>query len=634
MSRRYLLEIAEYVSLVGSGAGTIAAFATNQVLYAALPLTISVGFGLDSRNRLRRLSQKQQLTGLTHLHQVIEPFEERLADLEATMQKVQQSLQTEEIQLKEAIAQVHLILNPLKLQVEQMNQRTEQLETLTQQQLRELREHQQQSKEAAFSRMDEQMTQFFARIRNHIAQLEELANQTDPQTLSQLQQIKGTMAQVQEQLIPLKAEDEKREHFIRVTELEEQILQLRESFQDQQLKFSAELEPLALQVQELQAQNLDVQDSLTHDAKLQDLQAVFAQLRSSETTNGNGDTGVPVRRSQPVPNSATVNNGNGNGHNGQNGDGHLWYCANTLHSHVGGVNTLVIARYGQTFASGSDDQSIKLWQLATGQDVRTLGTPSTSRVSPVKAIALSPDGQMLASAGNDKVIQLWQVSRGQRIGMLQGHSGAITTLTFSPDGETLISGSADQTVRVWHLKTGQLLQTLTGHSEWFSGVKSVDVSPDGRLLASSSDDKTIKLWQLNTGQVDHTLVGHHDTVNDLQFSPDGQLLFSASNDGTIKGWNVSSGREVLTLTGHQGNVYTVTVSPNGRLLASGSWDRSIKLWDLEMGQEVETLTGHSAAVMALVFAQESQGNGSNPLTLISGSSDHTIRVWHRAASGS
>ncbi|NEO84525.1 MAG: hypothetical protein F6J87_09760 [Spirulina sp. SIO3F2] len=586
---------------------------TRNPVYAAAPLTVTVFVNADNRNRINRLSQDQQLTGLTHLHQIIDPLETRLNDLETTTQTVQQQVREEAAQFKGTIAQVHKLLNPLKLKVEQFGE----LETLTQQQIRELREHQQQAKEATLAQMD----QFFERIREHLAQLEALANQANPQTLTQLQTLETTVGQLQQQLQPLKIQVEQLEQQAKSPELQAQITELRELLLAQQTQISKELEPLNSQIQELQTRGQSPSNTLKTEQQIYDLKTAIARLEetSAYPTSARNPAGATTaaKVTHTITPTTQLNPGQGN----------HWHCAQTLQGHLGSVNTLAIAPHGQTFASGSDDQSIKLWQLATGQDVRTLGTPDTSRVSPVKTIALSPNGQMLASAGNDKVIQLWQVTLGQRIGILQGHNGAISSLTFSPDGEQLISGSADKTVRIWQVKTGQLDQTLTGHSEWFSGVKAVAMSPNGKTLASSSDDKTIKLWDLTQGKITHTLAGHHDTVNDLTFSPDGQFLFSASSDSTIKGWRLDNGREAFHFMGHRGHVYSLAISPNGQVLASGSWDRSIKLWDLQTGRELDTLTGHTAAVMTLAFAQERYGNGSSPLALISGSSDHTVRIW-------
>jgi WD40 repeat protein len=113
----------------------------------------------------------------------------------------------------------------------------------------------------------------------------------------------------------------------------------------------------------------------------------------------------------------------------------------------------------------------------------------------VKSIAFSPDGKLLASSSDDETIRLWDVATGQTVGKpLQGHSGPVNSVAFSPDSKLLASGGSGKTIRLWDVVTGQAVgKPLEGHS---SSVTSVAFSPDGKLLASGSQDKTIRMWEL------------------------------------------------------------------------------------------------------------------------------------------
>jgi sugar lactone lactonase YvrE len=203
--------------------------------------------------------------------------------------------------------------------------------------------------------------------------------------------------------------------------------------------------------------------------------------------------------------------------------------------------------------------------------VRTL----TGHTAWVKSVSFSPDGRLLASGSLDDTIKLWRVADGSLVRTLTGHTRVVSSVSFSPDGRLLASGGWYGTIKLWRVADGLEVRTLTGHSDL---VTSVSFSPDGRLLASGSGDDIIKLWRVSDGALVRTLTGHTWVVESVSFSPDGRLLASGSGDDTIKLWRVSDGALVRTLTGHTSAVESVSFSPDGRLLASGSWDHTIKLW--------------------------------------------------------
>ncbi len=284
-----------------------------------------------------------------------------------------------------------------------------------------------------------------------------------------------------------------------------------------------------------------------------------------------------------------------------------------LRGHTDTVWSVTFSPDGQTLASGSSDDTIRLWDVATGAERHTIMGPR----GDVRSVAFSPDGQTLASRSSDDTIRLWDVATGAGLHTLRGHTDTVWSVAFSPDGQTLASGSSDDTIRLWDVATGAVLHTLRGRR---GDVWSVAFSPDGQTLASGSSDDTIRLWDVATGAVLHTPRGHWGDVWSVAFSPDGQTLASGSSDDTIRLWNVATGAERHTIRGHTDTVWSVAFSPDGQTLASGSSDDTIRLWDVATGVELHMIRGHRGDVRSVAFSPDGQ-------TLASGSSDDTIRLW-------
>jgi ABC-type oligopeptide transport system substrate-binding subunit len=283
----------------------------------------------------------------------------------------------------------------------------------------------------------------------------------------------------------------------------------------------------------------------------------------------------------------------------------------TLTGHTDGIPCLAYSSDGTILASGSVDNSVKLWDPATGKATDTLGHTST-----VFSLCFTPNGKTLFAGDDDTLIKVWDVTTGKSIATLQGHNGWVKSLAITSNGNLLASGSGDKNIKLWDLSTGKNVATLNGHS---AVVSSLAFSPNDKVLASASADQSIKLWDVASGKNFGTLNGHSDAVWCVAFSPDGKLLASASDDKTIKLWDTTNGKNVNTLKGHTSKVNSVSFSADGKTLASASEDKSIKLWDVTTGTSTATLTGHTDSVYCVAFSRDG--------TLASASKDKTVKVW-------
>ena len=284
--------------------------------------------------------------------------------------------------------------------------------------------------------------------------------------------------------------------------------------------------------------------------------------------------------------------------------------------HADSVRSVAFSPDGRQIVSGSSDNTLKVWDVATGQETLTL----KGHTAPVWSVAFSPDGRRIVSGSSDNTLKVWDVATGQETLTLKGHTGSVMSVVFSPDGRRIVSGSEDKTLKVWDAATGQETLTLKGHT---GSVMSVAFSPDGRRIVSGSEDKTLKVWDAATGQETLTLKGHTGSVWSVAFSPDGRRIVSGSDDKTLKVWDAATGQETLTLKGHTVWVASVAFSPDGRRIVSGSGDKTLKVWDAATGQETLTLKGHTLWLASVAFSPDGR-------RIVSGSWDNTLKVWDAA----
>ena len=289
----------------------------------------------------------------------------------------------------------------------------------------------------------------------------------------------------------------------------------------------------------------------------------------------------------------------------------------TLEGHTDSVWSVAFSPNGKMLASGSWDQTVRLWNVNTGRLLHTL----TGHTSDVPSVVFSHDGKTLVSGSWDGTIRLWNPRNGKHKRTLTGHVGGVASVVFSPDGQTLASGGEDQTIRLWDTKTWKLKRTLTGHTHT---VDIIAFSPDGQSIASGSRDTTIRLWNPNNGKHIKTLTGHTGDVLRMVFSPDGETLASGSLDKTVRLWNPNNGWLKRTLSMQTGWVYPMAFSSDSSILAIGT--SGISLWDIKTGQYKRPLTGGDIGnVLSVVFSPDGQ-------IVASGSEDNKVRLWEYDAS--
>jgi len=317
-----------------------------------------------------------------------------------------------------------------------------------------------------------------------------------------------------------------------------------------------------------------------------------------------------------------------------------------LKGHTAGLYNATFSPDGSRVATSSVDETVKIWDAATGKELLTLLVHS----GDVHHVTYSPDGKQLATAGANGTVKIWDANSGALLLTLKAHEGIVAKVVFSPDGKRLASsGINDGKVKVWDSSSGQELITMTYRPAIAQLVGlnlyrfvGLAFSSDGTLITATGQTEKhkdtvgetghthggdenpqgydTKIWDAATGELRKTFAGHSDVIVTVAFSPDGKLLATGSVDKYVKIWDLALGKELRTLAGHTADILNVTFSADSTKLGTASADGTAKLWDVASWQELFSFVGHLGPLQTIEFDRDGA-------RVVTSSSDKTARVW-------
>jgi WD40 repeat protein len=285
-----------------------------------------------------------------------------------------------------------------------------------------------------------------------------------------------------------------------------------------------------------------------------------------------------------------------------------------LRGHTGSIYPVTFRPDGRWIASGGWDNTVRLWDAATGAPCAELHHPGV-----VHGLAYGPDGKWLVTAiMTDNRLRFWDVATARLRREIELPAGKLRSVTVRPDGRRLAASARvtdGHRLHVCDVESGRSLFSTTGSVRAYS--------PDWRWLAVvNADEKILVLLDGETHEIAAQFRGHEGSIRSAAFSPDVRRLATCSQDRTVRVWPIDGGA-CQVLRGHTDDVFAVTFHPDGTRLASAGRDRAVWLWDLARGEEVARLGGHTSFVFSLAFSPDGA-------TLASGSEDNTVRLWDTA----
>ncbi len=274
------------------------------------------------------------------------------------------------------------------------------------------------------------------------------------------------------------------------------------------------------------------------------------------------------------------------------------------------VLSVAFSPLGDQIASGGSDNLARVWDVPISTPLRDL-----VNTAGVTGIALSADAKMIAGSASDGSIKLWSAVDGKPIATLAGHPGGATGVAFSANNVMVATCGVDGTIRLWNAVDGKSLGLIGAHA---GGIVSLAIAPGSNAIYSVGVDGLVKTWLLPLVP-SKPLPVHADAITTLAISADGSFALTGA-DKSLKLSNVATGQIVRELPGATGPITSAAFSPNGTMAAVGCADGKVHLWTVADGKLVASVPAHGGSVTGVSL--NAAGTG-----FVTVGTDGELRSW-------
>jgi WD40 repeat protein len=263
--------------------------------------------------------------------------------------------------------------------------------------------------------------------------------------------------------------------------------------------------------------------------------------------------------------------------------------------HTGAIRDLKYLPFKNGYvASASADKTVNVWDTLTWTSIQRY-TNHTMTVFSLDQI----DSDTMVSGSDDRTIQIWKISTGETLKIINANGAVYAVRVFSIINKQIVCGKegSSNNIDIYNYSTGVLIRTLNGHS---SRVWSIEMLSE-QFMASGSNDKRLVIWDISSYSIKYTLTGHPNWVNSIK-RLSSNLIASGDLDGKTFIWNWLTGERIFNLTGHMSAMYLNSLDLyDDQTLISGSADKTVKFWSISNGTLIRSInTGIQISALATI----------------------------------